>query len=155
MRRAMPADRDAIGRLWQELMEFHAHLDPGGFTPRPDALPVWLEWLDKLLAAGDAAVFVAEVEGQPVGYIIGGTAEKPPVYPDRRYGVVHDTCVTADWRRRGVGQWLFKALLEWFREQGLSEVRVGAAAANQVSNVFWQAMGFRPHVISMRRAVDL
>ncbi len=154
VRTATPADRAAIGRLWQELMDFHTHLDPEVFDLRDDALAIWLDWLDEWLADLDRVVLVADAGSEVVGYIMGKPEEGPPVYKRRQYGAVHDTCVTQTWRRRGVGQALVVALLEWFRARGLVEAQVGAAARNPVSNPFWRAMGFNPHMVQMRRPVN-
>jgi ribosomal protein S18 acetylase RimI-like enzyme len=155
IRRATPADRAAIGRLWQELMAFHHQLDPEAFELREDALDIWLPWLDEWLADPDRIVLVADTGRALVGYTMGRPEEGPPVFKRHRHGAIWDTCVTQALRRRGVGRKLVAALVDWFRERGLAEAHVSAAARNPVSNAFWRAAGFRPHMIQMRRLVDL
>lgn len=155
IRRATPGDRAAIGLLWQELMEFHYQLDLRAFEMREDALDIWLRWLDEWLTDPDRIVLVADTGHELVGYIMGKLDEGPPVFKRRQHGAIHDTCVAASCRRRGVGRKLVAALLDWFRERGLTEVHVGAAACNPVSNAFWRKMGFEPHMVQMRRLVDL
>ncbi len=155
VRRATPADRGALGRLWQELMDFHYQLDPKGFEMREDALDIWLPWLDEWLADPERVVLVADTGTDLVGYIFGKPEEGPPVYERRNHGTIAEVCVTASSRRRGVGGKLVGALFEWFRERGLPEVHIGAAACNPVSNAFWRAMGFSPHMVQMRRVVEL
>ncbi len=155
IRTATPADRAAIGRLWQELMEFHYQLDPERFELTEDALEIHLRWLDEWLADPDRIVLVADTGGEIVGYIMGNPDEGPPVYKRRWHGAIHDTCVATIWRRRGVGRKLVAALLDWFRERGMPEVRVSAWATNRVSNAFWRAMGFEPKTIGMNLRLDL
>ena len=153
IREATLEDSAAIGRLWQELMEFHYQLDLRAFEMREDALEIWLRWLDEWLTDPDRIVLVADTGHELVGYIMGKPDEGPPVFKGRHYGAIHDTCVAASCRRRGVGRKLVAALLDWFRERGLTEVHVGAAAYNPVSNAFWRKMGFQPHMIQMRRHI--
>lgn len=154
IRTAARHDRGALGRLWQELMDFHYELDPQAFAPSEDALSCWLEWLDKLMADENRAILVAETDEGLAGYIHGTVDERPPVYEERRHGSICAICVGEDWRRRGVGQALVVALFEWFRNRGLAHVHLSAAACNPVSNAFWRAMGFRPHMVQMRRSLE-
>ena len=155
IRQASPTDRAAIGRLWQELMDFHSGLDPDAFLLAPGALDAQLRFLDERMADEDSMVLVADTGQTLVGFIVGRLEEGPPVYQHRQHGAIWDTCVTQSWRRRGVGRKLVADLLDWFRQRGLRDVDVGAAACNPLSNAFWHALGFRPHMIRMRRAVDV
>jgi GNAT superfamily N-acetyltransferase len=154
IRHATADDRDALGRLWQELMESHARLAPDEFTVKDDGLAVWFEWLDSNIGSADAAVLLAESGGETIGYILGKPGERPPVYQDRALGVIHEISVTAGQRRQGVGRQLTSALLDWFRERGLSRIRVSAAAPNPTSNAFWRAMGFEPLMNNMGRVLS-
>ncbi|UCC67838.1 MAG: GNAT family N-acetyltransferase [Armatimonadota bacterium] len=155
IRRATADDRAALGALWHELMDFHYQLDPEGFQMRADALDIWLPWLDEWLADPERVVLVADAGHHLVGYIFGKPEEGPPVYERRNHGAISEVCVTAGWRRRGLGRQLVAALLDWFRERGLTEVHVSAATCNPVSNAFWRAMGFHPHTVQMRRALAM
>jgi len=153
IRPATADDRQAIGRLWQELMTFHAALDPTEFTVKEGALSLWLEWLDSNIEGEDSAVLVADAGGEIVGYILGRVGERPPVYQDRALGEIHEISVTQTWRRRGVGRQLVAGLLDWFHERDLTRIRVSAAACNPTSNAFWRAMRFEPATNYMRRRI--
>jgi len=154
IRRATPADRAAIGRLWQEMMAYHCTLDPEVFALAEDALSCWLEWLDTILPEENRVVLVAEVDGKPVGYVHGTVGETPPVYAQRKHGAIVEISVTASWRRRGVGGQLVGALFDWFRQRGLAEVRLGRSAHNPLATAFWREMGFEPHMVQMRRELE-
>jgi len=154
IRRAVPADRAALGGLWGELMDFHRGLDPNTFALADDALSRWLEWLDMLMADENRVVLVAAAGADIVGYVHGTVDERPPVYRQRRHGTICEICVTEGWRRRGVGSRLVAALFDWFRERGLTAVHVGAAACNPVSNAFWRHMGFEPYTVLMQRSSE-
>ena len=154
IRQATPADRAAIGRLWQEMMDYHCTLDPEVFALAEDALSCWLEWLDTILPEENRVVFVAEADGQPIGYVHGTVGETPPVYAQRQHGAIVEISVTASWRRRGVGGQLVGALFDWFRQRGLAEVRMGRSPRNPLATAFWRKLGFVPHMVQMRRELQ-
>jgi len=151
IRQASPADRAAIGRLWQELMDFHLRLRPKRFALADDALETWLRYLDECLADEDRLVLVAEAGTELVGYVIGALATRPPIFKELRQGAIHDMCVAESWRRRSVGRRLCESMLAWFRERDLDTSEVSVAAVNPVSQAFWRAMGFEPEITRMIR----
>jgi ribosomal protein S18 acetylase RimI-like enzyme len=151
VRQATDADRAAIGRLWQELMDFHLRLLPKRFALAEDALEAWLRFLDEGLADEERLVLVAEAGTELVGYVIGVVATRPPVFKELRQGAIYDMCVAESWRRRSVGRRLCESMLAWFRERELDTSEVSVAALNPVSQAFWRAMGFEPEMVRMIR----
>lgn len=142
VRRGMLEDEEAVLGLWQEMMDYHARLDPR-FQPASDGKEHFHAVLREWMADETRCVLVAVVDGEVIGYIIGRLAENPPVFAMRRFGYVTDICVAPQWRRMGVGRKLFAALKEWFRQQGLAVVQLNVAAFNPTSQAFWRAMGFQ------------
>ena len=144
LRRAELRDLGDILLLWEEMMRFHAALDPRlevGSEGASYMRQVFREWL----GSEDCRVLVAEAEGQIVGYIVGRVADNPPVFRLRTYGHISDICVAPQWRRQGVGRHLYQALQEWFKEQALSVVQLNVAHYNSTSLAFWRAMGFEDY----------
>jgi ribosomal protein S18 acetylase RimI-like enzyme len=148
VRRATPQDEEAVLQLWQEMMDYHAHLDPR-FQPSPDGKEHFHAALKEWMDDDSRCVLVAVADGEVIGYIIGRLAENPPVFALRRFGYVTDICVAPPWRRLGVGRKLFAALQEWFRQQGLTVVQLNVAALNPTSQAFWRAMGFQDFLNQM------
>jgi len=148
VRRAGLRDVDDLLPLWEEMMRFHAALDPRlevGSEGASYMRGVFREWL----RSEDCRVLVAEAEGQIVGYIVGRVADNPPIFRLRTYGHISDICVSPEWRRQGVGRRLYRALREWFKEEGLSVVQLSAAHRNPTSLAFWRAMGFEEYLHHM------
>jgi GNAT superfamily N-acetyltransferase len=153
-RPATPEDRETIADLWRELMDFHRDLDPEAFDLARDARERWLDAFDGWMVDEDCCVLVADASDELVGFIIGHIGERRAVYQERSEGLIGDTYVAESWRRRGVGRLLVAHLTQWFRRREVSQICVGLAAANPVSNAFWRALGFRPHLIRMLRPVE-
>jgi ribosomal protein S18 acetylase RimI-like enzyme len=141
IRRAKPKDMDAVLDLWQEMMAYHARLDPR-FLPTADSRDHFETTLQQWMMDDQQRVLVALQGDRIVGYTIGRVAENPPLFEPRFFGHVSDICVAPDWRRKGVGRRLFAALCQWFQRQGISVVQLHVAAANAVSQAFWREMGF-------------
>lgn len=154
IRRATGDDREAVGQLWLELMTHHAGLDPDAFSLADDALAQWHEIFEARMADENSLLLVAEAEGQVVGFIKGSVREEYPVLAGGSYGYLGETSVTARYQRQGVGRRLYEALAAWFRERGISEVRLQVSSYNPVSDAFWRAMGFSPYLMHMRSRLD-
>jgi ribosomal protein S18 acetylase RimI-like enzyme len=85
---------------------------------------------------------------------VGEVHARRPIYPVGTYGFISDICVTAGWRRRGVGRALVGALDAWFAPQKVTSVELFAAALNPESIAFWRSMGYTDYLRLMRRDVD-
>ncbi|GIG56478.1 hypothetical protein Lfu02_08500 [Longispora fulva] len=105
-----------------------------------DRLGEFAAWID---AHADTHLpYLAEVDGEPVGYAWLLVAERVPGGGsfDRRYGDVQAVCVREAYRGRGVGGALIAAILDEARTRGLLHVTVhsGRRAVD-----FYLRSGFR------------
>jgi len=143
VRRASECDIPAMLRLWREMMDWHAAVEPR-FRPLPcpGGERAWEDHLRRdIWENQDWCVFVAEMDGKLVGQIIGWVRDPVPVFEPVRYGYITDAVVTNSARRQGVGQALFSALKAWFREQGVTTLQLQIAHNNPTAQAFWRAMG--------------
>ena len=93
--------------------------------------------IDMDLAREGAAIFVAQLESQVVGYIstwIDGTD---------RVGFIPNLAVDAAHRGKGLGRRLIQHALDHFRQQGGSHVRIETLEQNQVGQQLYPSLGFR------------
>jgi ribosomal protein S18 acetylase RimI-like enzyme len=130
-------------RLWREMMDFHARVEPR-FRPLPPPAgeQAWERYLRQdIWGNEDWGVFVAEADGRLIGQILGVLRDSVPVFEPERFGYVTDVVVDPAARRRGVGLALFEALKAWFRERGVPYLQLQVAHNNPVSQAFWRAMG--------------
>ena len=141
LRRATKADLPAIIELWKEFMDFHKRRNPF-FSRLPDAHEDFGRFMQGNLTKKDWLVLVAVDDQEAIGYGSATIMSYPPIYQDPRYGYIQDVAVTQAYRGQGVGQKLFEEMTAWFREQGISRLELEVAATNEVSQAFWQKMGF-------------
>lgn len=153
IREAARRDVAAITALWKEMMDFHGAQDPR-FRFSPDATREFERHLVATLKSRGARVFVAEGEGEVIGYILGEIHVRKPIYPVGKYGFISDICVTARWRRRGIGRALVERLIAWFLRNDVTAIELFVAEANPVSMAFWEAMGFSDYLRMLRLDLD-
>lgn len=148
VRRARAGDLPGIVRLWREMWDFHAPLDPR-FEATPAADTVMAGWIEENLGSERSAVFVAEGDGGLEGYCLAMILENPPVLPHQFYGYVSEVSVRP--RRRGLGGRLLEAAHAWFREHRLPYVEVNVSVRNEAARRFWRKMGYGEFLERLRR----
>jgi ribosomal protein S18 acetylase RimI-like enzyme len=92
--------------------------------------------IDEDVAAHAAGIFVAEREGQIIGYITTRL--------DREAGKgrIPNLAVAAEFRGAGLGRQLIEHALEYFRREGMSYAMIETMAQNAVGNHVYPACGF-------------
>jgi ribosomal protein S18 acetylase RimI-like enzyme len=148
-RRATVGDLDTIVRLWREMWDFNARLDPR-MAASPVANSIQRGWLESHLESERSFVLVAQDGRVVVGYALATILENPPIVMSQFYGYVSEMAVTAARRRSGVGTLLLDGVHAWFRTKGLPYAEVTAAVRNQVSKGFWRRRGYTEFVERLR-----
>jgi ribosomal protein S18 acetylase RimI-like enzyme len=145
VRRAREEDWEEVRALWREADDLHAALAPTYFrrTARAER-----EWRD-LLAAADAAVFVAELAdaaGGVVGVVSVRVYETPPdpAMVQLRRGHVEMLVVSAAHQRRGAGRALMAEVASWARRQGAAELVLTVWSGNRAAEAFYDRLGYTP-----------
>jgi ribosomal protein S18 acetylase RimI-like enzyme len=145
VRPAKAGDLDAVLSLWEEMMDYHAPFDvrlqvlPGGRAHTEQAMGYWLN--------GDAhCLLVAEAHDGVIGFALGGPVDTSLGLKPAVYGHIAHICVTARWRRRGIGRRLFGRLRDWFQRRGLSSIHIHVSHYSPVSQQFWRALGFEDYI---------
>jgi GNAT superfamily N-acetyltransferase len=145
VRKATRRDLDAIVALARELMDFHKALDPL-FTRSTDFEALFGQFALRNIRSKAACVLVATVDERIVGYCQGMLDRHPPSLVQPEYGLIVDLCMTAGYRRTGVGQQMYTAMCEWFRTKGVRRIEVRHSTSNQIAARFWPKMGFKPYL---------
>jgi ribosomal protein S18 acetylase RimI-like enzyme len=149
IRRARTEDIEPMVRLWREMWEFHAPLDPR-FKVTAAADVVMEKWFEETLQNDRAALFVAEDRpGGVLGYCHAMILENPPLVPWLFYGYVSEIAVRD--RRRGTGTRLLEAAHAWFREKQLPYAEVNVSVRNALAGKFWRKQGYTEFLERLRR----
>jgi ribosomal protein S18 acetylase RimI-like enzyme len=144
IRSARSGDYDDLCALFEQVDALHRQQHPELFR-EPDGPPRPREYLLALIADPQAALFVAQVDGQLGGFVSALLRQAPP-YPilvPRRFAVVDDLVVRADLRRMGLGRALMAQVERWARANGATAVELNVYAFNQGAIDFYEALGYQ------------
>lgn len=108
-------------------------------------------YLMKNLDSG--AVFLAEREGAPAGWLMVYEHEAPPyvLEAERRTAIICELYVEEAARGQGIGRALIAAAEDWSRSRGLGVVQIGHLAENRPAARSYEKAGFAPYVVLRRK----
>ncbi len=149
VRRAKLGDLPVLTRLWRELIGYHEALGGQDFRLAPNAEADWKRYLRGHLGKADRLCLVAELGSRPVGFLMAGIEQRPPILMERDYGHISDVYVQEPERGKGVGKALVAEALAWFQEKRVGRVRLQTDARNTLGFEFWKKLGFHTTVFTM------
>ena len=141
-------DLPAIKELWKEMMDFHRERDEY-FSRSPEGHERFGEYVRRNIESPEWLVMVAIDDAKVVGFSMGTIESYPPVFQHAHHGFIADIVVNESFRRQGIGSQLFDRMIPWFREQSVTRIEIEVASANEVSQAFWNRMGFREYMKKM------
>ncbi len=140
IRRATTADLDTIRALWSEMED-----EIGG--------PVWVrepweeERVDVERRLGDAAILLAEDDGEAVGY-----AELD--YRDPRIAELHGVYVRPAARRLGVARSLIAEAAADARTRGYEHMELEVLSSNHQARAVYERLGFVEYKLTLATSLD-
>jgi GNAT superfamily N-acetyltransferase len=152
IRPAALADMPALGRLGAMLMRTHYEFDRQRFMdPGEDPANGYAWFLGKQLKDTDVVIFVAEQDGDVIGYVYAGL--EPISWKELRdeCGFIHDIVVDERGRRSGTATALIEQAIEWLRARGAPRVMLWTAEQNAGAQQLFAKLGFRRTMIEMTR----
>lgn len=93
--------------------------------------------IDYDLRSNRAHTFVAEADGQVVGFVCGR------IYHDVLTGHVANLAVAKDYQGRGIGKMLLQTTLTHFRECGMRYARIETLVQNYKGQKLYPTFGFK------------
>lgn len=151
IRSAELRDIPALDRLLYEVHKVHSDARPDLF--RAGAKKYTDEQLKEILQSDKTPVFVAEQEGQVVGYafcipkqFVGDRS-----MTDVRTLYIDDLCVDEAARGQHIGTKLYDFVLDFARRQGYYNVTLNVWADNRAAVKFYEKIGLRIQKIGMEK----
>ena len=152
IRRATERDAPVLGRLGAALIRVHHEFDRDRFlAPGKNPEEGYGRFLASQLGSDDTVVFVAERDGEVVGYVYAGI--EPRSWKELRdvAGFVYDVFVVERARGTGTGERLLEAAAEWIIARGVPRVMLWTAEKNVPAQRLFARLGFRRTMVEMTR----
>ncbi len=99
--------------------------------------------------SGDCAAYVAEYNGEPIGYIVGKLKKSLPWFKNEKYGYIESMFVESTHRKKGIATMLFTSLKKWFLDNGIKTLELRTFSNNDRAIELYKKWGFNPHVTEM------
>ena len=151
IRSAELRDIPALGRLLYEVHKVHSDVRPDLF--KAGTRKYTDEQLEEILQSGERPVFVAEQDGQVVGYafcipkqFVGDRS-----MTDVRTLYIDDLCVDEAARGKHIGTKLYDFVLDFAKRQGYYNVTLNVWADNKAAVKFYEKIGLRVQKIGMEK----
>jgi ribosomal protein S18 acetylase RimI-like enzyme len=152
IRRATPEDFEFVQELNHQLFLHDSPRDPYLNLNWPYE-GYGANYFHKLVNGEYGVCFVAEVAGEPVGYL-AGAVKKDEAWRHVRATELENMFVRPEFRGHGVGRQLAEAFLTWSKKQGAKRAQVIAYYENHPAIGFYKKVGFIPESLSLEAHLE-
>lgn len=144
IREAIKQDYEALCEIYEEVDFFHAEALPCVFR-KVDGPARSRDFVFNAIADKNSALFVAEKEGQIIGFvhILIREAQDIPILVPRRYVYIGELVVKKEFRRSGVGRSLIEKTHQWALDKGITQVELNVWEFNSGAIVFYEKLGYQ------------
>ncbi len=146
IRPATHADTQALARLNASIQAFHADALPS-FFKQPSTFTFPPSRFAELLDNPDTVIFLAEVDGEPAGYLYADTSpamETSSTYALKRVWI-HQIGVEPVYQRHGIGTALVQAAKQLASELGIGTLGLNTWFFNEGAIAFFERQGFETY----------
>jgi len=154
IRTARPEDDASLARLNAPVQAEHLRGRPDFFKPtRPEEVAGWFK---SLLEKPTTRCWIAEVEGEAVGYLLMREHERPEniFCLARHWHEIDHVGVEVPFRGRGIGRALLQTALAAATASGAREVELASWSFNTGAHAMFQRCGFAPRLLRFDCTVD-
>ena len=106
--------------------------------------------LEQLLTAADSYLVVAEINAQVVGTGYAQIRVSKQSLVHERHGYLGFMFVSPQFRGRGINNKLINLLLEWSRQQGVSDIYLDVYEGNEAAVRAYEKVGFVKSLVEMK-----
>jgi len=143
IRRALPADTPAVAAIGRATFA-----TAFGHLYWPADLEAFLDEAHNLertardLADPRCALWLAEADGEAVGYVLAGPCDLPHPEVSPECGELKRIYVTSDAQGGGLGSRLMITALEWLERDGPRRLWIGVWSGNEGARRLYERLGF-------------
>ncbi|MEE9323506.1 MAG: GNAT family N-acetyltransferase [Candidatus Aenigmarchaeota archaeon] len=160
IRKATLKDVPMIMELWKGFMKDHDEIilkeNPkfrADIEKRKSSPISFGRYIRKHLRSKNSIVFIAEVNGNPVGYNINAIKDNIPVFKVEKLGHFFEIFVRKEFRRMNISSKFKDLAFKWFRKNGIKHISMFVNKENKQAHSIYKKWGFYDFNIEMRRKI--
>lgn len=147
IRAASTEELARVAPLWVALYQHQK--DNGMLLELPaDAYQKWAASIGSLLGRF-ACLFLAESNGEAVGFLAARIRSIPPYFGGGQTGFISEVYVDGRRRSERIGERLMAATNHWFRDLGITRIELQVIANNIGAREFYARHGWREELVQM------
>lgn len=157
IRRLQKTDREQLIKLFFEFNRYNKDKLLSGdlkpFHEYKNPKEVFERDADEYINKQEFIVFVAEVDSQLVGYSAAKLTDKPNRVLDKE-AYIEDWFVKEEYRGQGLGEELFKALVDEVKKKGCTHIKLDAFVSNKKAIDSYHKHGFIDETLVMYKKIE-
>ncbi len=143
IRPGKPGDVSALVPMIEAICALHQRWDPAKFGFVDHVASMYRKWLTAQARDARSVFLVAEADGRVVAFLIATVERTAPIYRLSEYGLIRDLWVDHGRRAQGIGRRMVRTAIDSFAAQGVTQLRLETAFANDTARAFFASLGFR------------
>jgi diamine N-acetyltransferase len=149
IRRARTGDELMLTQLSRVVQGLHVEQRPDYFRPTETA--ALIAWYRTLLEQAQARVWLAELDGSAVGYVLAVVQQRDATLFTRelRWCQIDQLAVAPAYRRRGIGRTLVEQAIADARADGIIQIEATCWSFNATAQEMFRGLGFSPRVVRL------
>ena len=152
VRPATPDELPEVARMYEDL-DAHYRQFPYHFARIEGLGQAWLDSFRRTLGRY-SQLFVAELDGQIVGFSLGRLKRVAPYLGGYLVGEISDVWVDPDVRRLHIGEVLNLQAIAWLGNKGAESIEVQVLEGNQPIQHLYRKLGFQPELRQLRLTLE-
>jgi ribosomal protein S18 acetylase RimI-like enzyme len=155
IRKATHDDMAVLAALNRDVQQLHVEAMPDIYKPVNEMEFIVDDFENRVLSNPDGWVFLAEIDGEAVGYVYVFREQRPesPYTYARDYLTIDQISVKPVYQGMGAGRALVEAVSDLARSEQVNHLRLSVMAFNTAAVGFYANLGFEMY--SHRMAIDL
>lgn len=109
--------------------------------------------IEKMIAAPDVELLVAEINNEVVGSGYARIENAKPFLQHNRHAYLGFMYIMPQWRGKGINKKILDKLTEWVQQHNITELRLDVYQPNIAAIKAYEKAGFTKHMIEMRKGL--